>query len=201
MTRDAYAYTYSERDPIGPDGSGRATVVNGRGFKWQRFHRDEVLTWVQNPVSGKMVGLTPIQLRVYLLCKDLFGQSVTMTSMANDLHVSVSTVSRALVKLTWFGLITYLTGRGRSARTFIQRAFKDDGMDRFRRKASATIHRWSEAQKRRLSRLQSNLAPYFMEGGSKRTDSLGNYLEIIVSKDARFTQPWTPEDLREAGII
>jgi DNA-binding transcriptional regulator YhcF (GntR family) len=121
--------------------------------------------------------------------------------MANDLRVSVSTVSRALVKLTSFGLITYLTGRGRSARTFILRAYKDDGMDRFRRKAKATIRKWSEASKRRISRLQSNLAPYYLEGGVRRTDSLGMYLQYVISKDAKISHQWTPEELRDAGII
>jgi len=48
-----------ERDPYGPDGSGRATVVNGRGFqRWQRFHKDEDLVWITT-MDDKMVEITP----------------------------------------------------------------------------------------------------------------------------------------------
>lgn len=184
-----------ERDPYGPDGSGRAVVVNGRGFKWARFHQGETLTWVTG-LDGRMVALTPTQLSVYLLCRDHFDQSVTMTSMANTLHVSVSTVSRALVKLMSFGLITFLTERGRSARTFVSRAFKEDGRDYLRAKAKAKIRHWSEVAQRRISRLQRNLAPYFLEGEVVRNDSLGKYLEKIVTKDATF-RPWTVEELAD----
>src|SRR5689334_5933704 len=120
-----------ERDPYGPDGSGRAVVVNGRGFaRWQRFNHAEPV-WVPD-IDGKMVGLTPHQVSVLLLARELADSPVTMRGMALTLNCSPSTVSRALVKLASFGLIAYLTARGRYAGTVILLRVKGDGLERFR---------------------------------------------------------------------
>jgi len=190
-----------ERDPYGPDGSGRATVVNGRGFqRWQRFHKGEAVVWLE--LDGKMIGLTPWQAKVYDLSRTLIDNGpAKMRDMAATLGCSPSTVSRALVKLMSWGLIGYLTGRGRYAGTILFKMHKGDGLDRFRQAAKAKVRAWSQAARRRISRLEFNVAPYILEGESVRSDSLGQYLELVTSKSATLKMAWTPEELREAGII
>jgi len=190
-----------ERDPYGPDGSGRATVVNGRGFqRWQRFHHGEAVVWIE--MDGRMIGLTPWQAKVYDLSRTLIDNGpAKMRDMAATLGCSPSTVSRALVKLMSWGLIGYLTGRGRYAGTILFRMHKGDGFDRFRQAAKAKIRQWSKAAQRRISRLEFNVAPYILEGESRRSDSLGEYLDLVTSKSATLKMEWTPEELREAGII
>ena len=192
-----------ERDPYGPDGSGRAVVVNGRGFqRWQRFHKDTELVWITT-MDGKMVGMTPWQAKVYDLAKSLILDPQTMREMARRLGCSTSTVSRALVKLASWGLIAYVSMRGRYASTVIVLRSIGDGRDRFRQAAKAKVREWSKAAERRISRLFSNVAPYILEG-ERGYDSLTSYvLDTHTSKDATLTTqlPWTVEELREAGVI
>lgn len=181
-----------ERDPYGPDGSGRAVVVNGRGFqKWRRFNKAEPV-WVSD-IDGRMVGLTPMQVSVLLLSRELVGSHATMRSMATTLNCSPSTVSRALVKLASFGLIAYLTARGRYAGTVILMRVKGDGLDRFRALAKAKVREWSLAAARRLSRLEINVAPYVL-GGRRGRDSLTDYvLSTKYVQDATL-KPWVIAD-------
>jgi len=189
-----------ERDPIGPDGSGRATVPNGRGFaKWRRFHADAVLVWVQS-MDGRMVALTPKQAEVYDLAKSLMSDPQTMREMARRLRVAPSTVSRALVKLAAWGLIAYVAMRGRYAAVVIVLRHVGDGRDRFRQAAKAKVLEWSKAAERRISRLWANVAPYIIEDEGKGAGSV--YRDhYLVTMDATLKAPWTPEELREAGII
>jgi predicted transcriptional regulator len=190
-----------ERDPYGPDGSGRAIVVNGRGFqKWRRFHTGEATVWVTNP-DGQNYELTTTQHRVYRACLTLSDEHPTLAVFADSLGVSRSTVWRALVKLVAFGLIIYRTARGRYARMIIFPRVKGDGLHRMRKQAIAKVREWSQAAQRRISRLEFNVAPYILEGESIRSDSLGQYLELVTSKSATLKMEWTPQELREAGII
>jgi len=191
-----------ERDPYGPDGSGRATVVNGRGFqRWQRFHKDKALVWITT-MDGKMVGMTPWQAKVYDLAKALIFDPQTMREMARRLGCSTSTVSRALVKLASWGLIAYVSMRGRYASTVIVLRSIGDGRDRFRQAAKAKVREWSKAAERRLSRLWANVAPYIIEG--ERVSSTQSIRDTYyLTKDATLTaqRPWTVQELRESGII
>lgn len=189
-----------ERDPIGPDGVGRAQVVNGRGFqRWQRFHRSDTIVWIE--LDGKMIGLTPWQAKVYDLARSYVDRgTVTMRVLAHELGCAPSTVSRALVKLMAWGLIGYLTARGRYAGSILFRMHKGDGFERFRQAAKAKVRAWSEAAQRRISRLQFNVAPYVLEEG-RGYDSLTSYvLSTSTHKDATL-KPWTVQELREAGIL
>jgi len=190
-----------ERDPIGPDGSGRATVPNGRGFaKWRRFHHDAVLVWVQS-MDGRMVALTPKQAEVYDLARALMSDPQTMREMARRLRVAPSTVGRALVKLAAWGLIAYVSMRGRYAAVVIVLRHVGDGRDRFRQAAKAKVREWSQAAERRISRLRANVATYIYERG-EGTDTLTEYLyDTDTGMNATLKAPWTPEELRDAGII
>ncbi len=194
-----------DRDPVQVSGvNGRATVPMGRGFAlWQRMNPGAQLIYVDD-MEGRPRALTPRQVEVLALALEMVdGAMLTMRGMAARLGVSPSTVSRAITKLQAWGIIRVIVGRGRFGGLVIFRAVKGDGRDRFRDAAKARVRRWSEAVKRRLSRLEMNVAPYFLE--RKGTDSLTYYLETVpsISKSATLTaqRPWTPQELREAGII
>ena len=190
-----------ERDPIGPDGSGRATVCNGRGFKlWQRFNQGAELVWVES-IDGRMVALTPKQAQVFDLAKALMYDPQTMREMAKRLNVAPSTVSRALVKLAAWGLIAYVAMRGRYAAVVIVMRQVGDGRERFRQAAKAKVRQWSQAAERRISRLWANVAPYISEEGSRGSGSVYRDTYLVSTMDATLKAPWTPEDLRDAGII
>jgi DNA-binding MarR family transcriptional regulator len=196
-----------DRDPVQESGvNGRATVPMGRGFRlWQRMNPGASLIYVDD-MEGRPRALTPTQAEVCALALEMVeGHMLTMRAMAARLGVSPSTVSRALTKLSAWGIIRVIVGRGRFAGLVIFRAMKGDGRDRFRDAAKARVRRWSEAVKRRLSRLEINVAPY-LHDRERGVDSLYYYLHSLdTSKSATLTaqlkKEWTPQELREAGII
>jgi len=197
-----------ERDPIQGTNVNRATVPMGRGFAlWQRMNAGAQLVWVDD-AEGHPRALTPKQAQVLAMALEMAsGVGMTMREIASSLHVAPSTVSRALTKLAAWGLIAYFVGRGRFAGLVIFKRTKDDGFDRVRKAAKARVQRWSEAARRRISRLEINVASYILEGG-RGYDSLTSYaLTTDTYKDATLaaqrsvTQPWTVEELRDAGII
>lgn len=182
-----------ERDPYGADGSGRAVVVNGRGFAlYKRFKRGDTVT-VQT-LQGKWVELTRTQADVLDVARTYIDQRISMAVIADELRVARSTVWRALVKLSSFGLIGYMTARGYKHGTIILRRGKNDGLDRLQRVAQATVKKWSEATKARFARLQASVATYVLDGG-RRGDSLSDY--VLVHSGRNMVQEWTPEDMRE----
>ncbi len=196
-----------ERDPVQESGvNGRATVPMGRGFRlWQRMNPDAQLVWIDD-AEGRARAITPTQARVASLALSMVdGQMLTMRQMAICLSVAPSTVSRALTKLSAWGIVAYMVGRGRFAGLVIFRRVKGDGLERFRDAAKARVRKWSEAVRRRVSRLEINVAPYFLD--RKGTDSLTYYLESLdistkgATLTAQLSREWTPQDLREAGII
>lgn len=187
-----------ERDPYGPDGSGRATVVNGRGFRWTRFHAASELVYVTT-LDGRLVGMTPWQARVFDVARTYCDNgTVTIRALAKELGCAPSTVSRALVKLMSWGLLGYVSGRGRYAGSLIFRMHKGDGLDRFRQAAKAKVRQWSQAAQRRLSRLEFNVAPYFLERGRER-NTLTDYLSNLTTVKGATLKEWTAEDV--AGIV
>ncbi len=190
-----------ERDPIGPDGSGRAVVVNGRGFqKWQRFNLTAELLWVTT-LDGRMVGLTPWQAKVYDLARTYIDHgTVKMREMASILGCSPSTVSRALVKLMSWGLLGYIVGRGRYSGMIVFRMHKGDGLDRFRQMAKAKVKRWAEQSAERVSRLWINVAPYLPRTEKGSSDYWDDDSLVTTTKGATL-KSWTPDELREAGIL
>jgi DNA-binding MarR family transcriptional regulator len=199
------AYEPLERDPI-VTGSNRATVPLGRGFAlWQRMNAGQHLVWVDD-AEGRPRALTPRQAKVLYLALEMTSSDragLTMRAMATALQVAPSTVSRALTKLASWGLIAYVVGRGRWAGLVIFRRATDDGMERFRKAAQARVRRWSEAVRRRLSRLEFNVAPIALEG-DRGVDSLYYWSTQVTNyKGATLTaqRPWTVEELRDAGII
>jgi predicted transcriptional regulator len=178
----------------------------GRGFRlWQRMNPGVQLVSVLD-MEGRERYLTPTQAEVAGLAMAMVeGHMLTMRGMAARLGVSASTVSRALTKLQAWGIIRVVVGRGRFAGLVIFRAVKGDGRDRFRDAAKARVRKWSEAVRRRVSRLEFNVAPYFLD--RKGTDSLTYYLESLdistkgATLTAQLSRDWTPQELREAGII
>jgi predicted transcriptional regulator len=190
------------RDPV-VEYQGRATVPMGRGFKtWKRMHPGEETVWVTN-AEGQMYELTRSQANVLDISTSLSHQGrVTMRSLASELKVSPSTVSRAMVKLASFGLIAYLTGRGRYAGTLIiRRVSASDGLERFRIAAKAKVREWAKAAERRISRLEFNVAPYLLDR-ERGVDSLYYYLLSIPSTKsatltAQLSREWTPDELAD----
>jgi len=186
-----------ERDPYGPDGSGRAVVVNGRGFAlYKRFKRGD--TVIVQTLQGKWVELTRTQADVLDVARTYIDQRISMATIADELKVARSTVWRALVKLSSFGLIAYMTARGYRHGTIILARGKNDPFDRLQRAAQATVHKWALATKARFSRLRDSVATIVLEEG-RRGDSLSDY--FLVHSGRNIVQAWTPEELREAGIL
>jgi hypothetical protein len=180
-----------ERDPLSID-QGRATVPMGRGVAmYRRFHPDAEYVWVTD-LYGKERALTRKQADVYDLALTYVDRStVTMRAMATILGVSPSTVSRALVKLAAFGLIGYLTGRGRYAGSLIFRRTKGDTFERFAVAARAQLKRWREAAERRFLRSAVNVALMYPR---ERREAISFYSQL-VTKSA--TLMWTAEELAD----
>lgn len=194
------AYEARQRDPV-VDYSNRASVANGRMSKWERFNRGVQLVYVTD-FEGNPRALTPTQARVASLAASLVdGRMLTMREMAGELSVSPSTVSRALAKLSAWGILVYIVGRGRWAGLVIIKYVRDGGhLDYLRRLAKDRVKRWKEAANRRLSRLALNVAPYLSEEGVR---VLGDVSSSSSSKGATLTvqRKWTPEELRDLGIV
>ncbi len=197
-----------ERDPIQGTNVNRATVPMGRGFaSWRRFNPDQQLVWVDD-ADGHPRALTPKQAQVLAMALEMIeGAGMTMREMATALRVAPSTVSRAMTKFAAWGLVSFYVGRGRWAGLVVYRRNEGDPVGRLRKAAKARVARWSEAARRRISRLEFNVASYILEGG-RGYDSLTSYaLTTSTYKDATLTaqrspaQPWTVEELRDAGII
>jgi len=201
---DRRAYIYGdmadklERDPYGPDGSGRAVVVNGRGFQlYKRFNPSAEYVTVTT-LDGRIVELTRTQANVLDIARTYIDNgTVTMREIAAEIRVAPSTVYRALVKLASFGLIGYLTGKGRWNRTVIFSRGKNDGLDAFTKAAKATIRKWSEATYARFSRLRASVASYVLEDRDRGYDSLTTYFLSHSHKGATLNLPWTVEDISE----
>ena len=192
----------AERDPVSGF-NGRATVPMGRGFGlWQRMNPGKALVSVFD-MEGRERYLTPTQAEVTGLALSMVdGEMLTMREMATRLAVAPSTVSRALTKLQAWGILAYVVGRGRFAGLVIMRRAQGDGLDRFRDAAKARVRRWSEAVKRRISRLEFNVAPYVFDKG-RGVDSLYYYLTSIdTNKGATLTAQlsWSAEELAEVGL-
>ncbi len=185
-----------DRDPYGPDGSGRAQVVNGRGFqKWQRFSQQEVV-WVTD-ADGNPAWLTRTQLDLYQLALTFVDNGTTsIRFLAQVLKCSPSTVSRGMVKLASFGLLAAMTGRGRYSGTLILRLPADGSLKRLREAAKAKVRLWAKQAEARISRLWLNVAPYKVleEKGTETRDT--HYSSI-----GRNIEAFSVQDLREAGII
>ncbi len=186
-----------ERDPIViASDANRATVPLGRGFAlWNRMNPHQQLVWVDD-VDGNPRALTPKQALVLAAALELQGnnQGVTMRDLARTLRVAPSTVSRALTKLASWGLIAYVVGRGRWAGLVIWRAVKGVD-DRYRESARARVRRWSEAVRRRISRLEINVAPYFHGRGR---DSLTDYLGTTNTQSATLKRAWQWDEIEDA---
>jgi predicted transcriptional regulator len=183
--------------------SGRVVQSEGAfGRAWLRFNPGVQLIYVDD-AEGKPHGLTPKQYAVLTIVMDTIaaGTHPTMTKLARSLGYSVSTVSRALVKLAAWGLIGYVCSKGRYAAMIMFRRADGDGLDRLRRVAKAKIRKWYQASQDRISRLRFNVAT------GNPTTTYGVYAPVsrTTSTDtvmvATLKPEWTVEDLRDAGII
>lgn len=201
MTADTLGLHYArvweerQRDPISLHGPAAVPMSMGWAM-YRRFNpHAELIAIVDEQGRDRMI--TRKQADVFDLARSLVDTSTTIRAMAETLRVSPSTVSRAMVKLASYGLIGYLSGRGKYGGITIFRRSAGDGLARFTKLAKAKVAQWSEAAKRRLSRLQSNVAPYAMEE-RRGVDSLYYYLtSISSSKSATLDLPWTAEDMAE----
>jgi hypothetical protein len=189
-----------DRDPYGPDGGGRAVVVNGRGWqKYRRFHPGETYVSVHDD-QGREWYLTSRQALVFDFLRTYIDRgTITMRRTAEELKMAPSTVSRAVTKLVAIGILQVMVGRGRYAGMLVVKGVTGDYFAHLRALAKAKVRSWSEAAQRRLSRLEVNVAPYALEGRGT-VDSLYYYLtSISITKSATLNQEWTAEDV--AGVV
>lgn len=193
VNRYAQMAERKERDPFGPDGSGRAVVVNGRGFAlYKRFKRGDTVS--VPTLQGKWVELTRTQADVLDAAKGHIDERISMAVIADELGVARSTVWRALVKLSSFGLIAYATARGFQHGTIILRRGVNDGLDRFQREAQARVRKWAKATYERFSRLRDVVATYSLDRGR---DSLTDYF-LVTSSVVATSRPWTAQEIEES---
>lgn len=200
MTQAAYYAQMAdrmERDPISED-MGRATVPNGRGFGlWQRMNPGVGLLWVDD-VDGKPVWITRTQAEILGLLQTFSdGTAVHMRGLAETLGVAPSTVSRGMVKLASFGLLTYSTSRGRHGATIIYRMVGEhfgDVRKRLREAAKARVRQWSKAARDRVSRLKVNVASYY---SWREIEEHGYGATYLLTMDATLKAPWTAEELKD----
>ena len=188
--------TIAGKAALSGDATGRAVMPMSTG--WRRFHPAVPVIWVDD-AEGKPHGLTPKQYAVLTIVMDTIaaGTHPTMTKLARSLGYSVSTVSRAMVKLAAWGLIGYVVGRGRYAGMVIFRRVQNDGLDRLRRVAKAKMRRWYQASQDGISRLRFNVATY------KPTTTYGVYDHVsgTTSTDtvmvATLKREWRDDEIAE----
>ena len=167
------------------------------GRAWLKFNPGAQLIYV-NDAEGHPRALTPKQYAVLTAVFDVIaaGKFTTMRAIAADLGYAASTVSRALVKLTAWGIIGYISGRGRYAATYLFRRADGDGFDRLRTAAKRRLKAFYE----RISRSRFNVAPMkptttygrFTVSGTRDVDSN----DIVATLNG-----WTPDELRSVGIL
>ncbi len=149
-------------------------------------------------LQGREVEITRTQADVLDLARTFIDTgTTTMRAMAETLGVAASTIYRALVRLAAFGLIGYITTRGRYGGTLLFRRGRNDGLDRFQKVAKAKIRKWQLATEARFSRLRGSVASMF---SMKEYQDHGLLHHYVVTKGATVNT-WTPEELRDAGII
>lgn len=167
----------------------RASVPVSQGWAmYKRFNVDtEYVTVIT--LQGKAVELTRTQANVLDVARTYIDQRISMAVIADELKVARSTVWRALVKLSSYGLIGYMTARGYKHGTIILSRGKNDGLDRLQRAAQATVRKWSEATRARFARMKASVAPMIHGRGR---DTLYYYFSPVVA-----TQQWTAEDMRD----
>lgn len=187
-----------ERDPVIIPTGLRAEVPSGPMSKWLRFNNAADLIWMTDP-EGKPRGFTRNQVNIYQLVKELAGTGVrvTMREIAERLSLSPSTVWRALVKLTAFGFVSYLSNRGRNGGTVFLLYVADATLDYFRDLARAKVRKWRKAADERISRLRRNVASMFPD----RKGELYEYHYISNSTERNIYREWSVEDFREAGLM
>ena len=187
------------RDPIQGEAINRAVVPMGRGFDmWRRFHYGAPLVSVFDD-KGREWFLTPKQAAVYDLARQYIENGHTrIRAMAETLGYSPSTVSRALIKLQAIGLIGVIVGRGCYGGVIIFARATNDGLEAFRTRAKAKIREWSKAAEDRVSRTKRNVATYFSYEEVRSHGYEHVYGDVM---NATLIREWSPDELRDAGII
>jgi DNA-binding MarR family transcriptional regulator len=201
--RDSTATYYAtqadarERDPIIiPGEHGRADVASGRLGKAARFHNVNDLIWLDTP-DGQTIFMTRKQLDALQAIRRLAdtGVRVTMRHLAELLGQAPSTVSRTAVKLAAYGFIAYQANRGRNGGTVWVLRRGADTLDWFREEAKAKVRAWAQRTKERFDRMRMNVAAIY----PKREMELSR---STYSTDRNIKlRAWTPDELREAGIL
>ncbi len=175
---------------------GRASVPMSDGWrKYRRFNAGDPV-WITD-ADGNPRWLTQTQASIASLLVSLpDGTVMTWKRLSELLHVSASTVSRTAWKLMSYGLVAFVTGRGRYGGSIILKRKIGDGLDRFRKLAKAKVRQWALATARRwnerVSRSGFNRATYeTWRKGSSTT----------ITNTVGCTIEWTVQDLRDVGII
>lgn len=102
---------------------------------------------------GRSHWITEKQYRIYLTAITLLDTSTSMRKIAASIGVCVTTVSTMMRKLMAWGLLAYLSSRGRYGGITLFRRSKGDGMDRYARMAQQAIREWWS---RKMARLRTN---------------------------------------------
>lgn len=166
--------------------TGRAAVLT---LGWAQYHPTEAMIEVID-IDGKRRMLTPIQNAVYQAARTLQDRA-TLTMIAASLGVATSSVSRALLKLSSFGLIAYDVARGRYGGITMVRASVDD----LKRRAQSAWERLKAERMRREGRWYDRLA----RSGYPVPVNVASYMVMDATLKVPDL-PWTAQDLLDAGL-
>ncbi len=190
---------HSTRAIKGWQQSNGVTPLTDGWAMYRRFNVNAEPVWITD-ADGAPRWLTTTQARIASRLMALCDKgAIRWTTIAKDAGVAVSTVSRVAWKLQAYGLIRFVTGRGRYGGTIMVKAVINDGLERLRKVAKAKVRQWAIASRKaaeeRISRLRFNVAP--------RESMTGRVVSTITTTvDATLTaQPFSVQDLRDVGII
>ncbi len=184
-------YTLSEVGPL-------ARPLTQGWAMYSRFHPGAEYVSVIDD-KGREWKLTERQAAVYDLARTYIENGHTrIRDLAKQLGYAPSTVSRALVKLQAIGLIGVLVGRGCYGGVIIFARAANDGLEAFRTRAKAKLAQWRKASDARVSRLISNVATYFSYEEVRSHGYEHVYGDVM---NATLIREWSPDELRDAGII
>lgn len=166
MVADSYyasmAWRMEGRTAVSED-AGRASVPMSPGWALYRRFNAEPPVMVTG-LDGKSHWLTANGATILAHCTALMvadQANTTMRDVAASLRLSPSTVSRQLRRLMAFGLLGYLSSRGKYGGITLFIRSKGDGLDSFAREAWSLIRAAAErARDRFTQRLEASGFPF-----------------------------------------
>lgn len=164
------------------------SVIGLRAFI--AYHKDARENY---EIAGKVRSLTHKQVAMYGLMSrlEVTGERTTMTAIAKEAHVVVSTVSRFLLKLQVWGAYTVDVTRGRNGGIVIRKALSR--FNEYARQAWAKVRSMAE---KALSRTKRNVASNIPRRDEGVNEAIEDNVVLPNVLDATFTEAWDAAERR-----